>query len=291
MPAVKHLLPLLFVVMLLLGACTKTASPTSPAPAPDNVVSKPSRSTVLTAASNNSSAASEEINATTDTPAQLSETGAAETVEPAANGSQELALRIAQPTTIPVNSTWKEGVNYRLLSPTQPTSAMPGQVEVTAAFWYGCAHCYAFETTLESWRKQGKAGYVSFVRLPIMWDEIQRTHARLFYTAQLLGKLDEMHSEVFREIQHKEFSLTTTAGIKALFIAQGTSEADFQRAYNSIAVEASLRHAQTLAERYRVTSVPAVIINGKYVTDVAMAGGLQQLTALINELAAREKGL
>jgi len=63
-----------------------------------------------------------------------------------------------------------------------------------------------------------------------------------------------------------------------------------QRASASPAIEASLKHAQILGDRYRITNVPTIIINGRYVTDVVMAGGQAQLLVLINELAAREKG-
>ena len=41
--------------------------------------------------------------------------------------------------------------------------------------------------------------------------------------------------------------------------------------------------------RYQIETVPHVIINGKYETDVGMAGGHEQLLALINDLAAAEK--
>ncbi len=41
--------------------------------------------------------------------------------------------------------------------------------------------------------------------------------------------------------------------------------------------------------RYKIETVPYFIINGKYQTDVAMAGGQEQLIQLINDLAAAEK--
>jgi protein dithiol oxidoreductase (disulfide-forming) len=41
--------------------------------------------------------------------------------------------------------------------------------------------------------------------------------------------------------------------------------------------------------RYRVEGVPAVIINGKYYSDVGMAGSHANLISLINDLAAAEK--
>jgi thiol:disulfide interchange protein DsbA len=174
--------------------------------------------------------------------------------------------------------------------PTQPTTATPGQIEVTEVFWYGCPHCFALDPALENWRKTGKPTFVSFVRVPVMWGPIHHTHARLFYTAELLGKLDELHSQIFSEIHQRGNPLNTVTSIQSFFTSHGVSEADFQKAFSSFAVEASLKRAETLGLRYKVDSVPTFIINGKYVTDVGKAGGPQQLLLLINELATRERG-
>ncbi|MGH8307468.1 MAG: thiol:disulfide interchange protein DsbA/DsbL, partial [Gammaproteobacteria bacterium] len=42
-------------------------------------------------------------------------------------------------------TSFKEGVNYVPVSPPQPTTVQPGQIEVIEFFWYGCPHCFAFE--------------------------------------------------------------------------------------------------------------------------------------------------
>lgn len=219
---------------------------------------------------------------------QVTETGSAESVEASSASSQSLALRITEQKPEPA-SQWKEGVHYRRLVPTQPTSAAPGQVEVTEVFWYGCPHCYALDPYLENWRKNGKAAYVSFVRVPVMWSPGHQAHARMFYTAELLGKLEELHTEIFREMQVNGNAMNSPALIEKFFTSHGVSQADFQKAFSSFAVEASLKRAATLGLSYKVDSVPLIVINGKYVTDVGRAGNQQQLIALINELAARER--
>ena len=50
-----------------------------------------------------------------------------------------------------------------------------------------------------------------------------------------------------------------------------------------------LRRAEELARRYKVTGVPYMVINGKYTADVATARGQNELIALVNDLAARER--
>lgn len=181
-----------------------------------------------------------------------------------------------------------EGVNYKPLRPAQPTNVGPGKVEVVEAFWYACGACYLLEPKLEAWEKKGKPANVQLVRLPAVWGDVPKMHARLFYTVEVLGK-PQLHGEVFREIHVRGNRLDTQEKIEAFFAARGVSKADFQKAYTGFAVETKLARAVELNRRYRITSTPTVVVNGKYVTDASMAGGEDKLFQVIGALAAREK--
>ena len=181
-----------------------------------------------------------------------------------------------------------EGKEYKLLKPAQPSEAAPGKVGVTEVFWYACGHCYLLEPKLEAWNQKGRAPYVQLIRLPATWNPVVKMHARVFYTIELLGK-PKLHDEVFREINVKGNRLDTPEKIEAFFVAHGVSKADFQKAFSSFAVESKLLHAEDLNKRYKITGTPAIVVNGKYITDVGMAGGEDQLFQVVNQLAAREK--
>jgi len=183
----------------------------------------------------------------------------------------------------------KEGVQYKLLKPAVPTNVAPGKVEVVEVFWYACGHCYLLEPKLEAWEKKGKPANVQLVRMPATWNEITKTHARLFYTIEILGK-PQLHGEVFREINVKRNGLDTAEKIQAFLASKGVPAADFQKAFSSFAVESKLRKAEELNKRYRITGTPTFVVAGKYVTDVGMAGGEDELFRIVNALAAREKG-
>ena len=181
-----------------------------------------------------------------------------------------------------------EGVQYKALKPAVPTSVAPGKVEVVEVFWYACGHCYLLEPKLAAWEKNGKAPYVEVIRMPAVWNEVLKTHARLFYTIEILGK-PELNAEAFREINVRGNRLDTPDKIEAFFTSRGVAKADFQKAFSGFAVESKLARAVDLNKRYRITSTPTVIVNGKYVTDASMAGGEDKLFQVINALAAREK--
>jgi thiol:disulfide interchange protein DsbA len=181
-----------------------------------------------------------------------------------------------------------EGKEYKLLKPAQPSEAAPGKVGVTEVFWYACGHCYLLEPKLEAWNQKGRAPYVQLIRVPATWNPVVKMHARVFYTIELLGK-PKLHDEVFREINVKGNRLDTPEKIEAFFVANGVSKDEFQKAFSSFAVESKILHAEDLNKRYKITGTPTMVVNGKYVTDVGMAGGEDQLFQVVNQLAAREK--
>jgi thiol:disulfide interchange protein DsbA len=181
-----------------------------------------------------------------------------------------------------------EGVTYKTLKPAVPTNVAPGKVEVVAVFWYACGHCYLLEPRLAAWDKKGRPANVELVRMPAVWNEAVKMHARLFYTIEVLGK-PQLHDEVFREINVRGNRLETPEKIEAFLAARGVAKADFQKTFNGFAVESKLARATDLNKRYRITSTPTIVVNGKYVTDVGMAGGEDKLFEVINALAAREK--
>jgi len=238
--------------------------------------------------------------ATADAAAQTSETEQAtasqESTEevPEERGDATLERLAALPADQQLpGGKWKVGTHYVPLVPAQPTSVAPGKVEVVEVFWYGCTHCNALEPFLSSWA-QNKPDYVEFVRVPVMWGPAHAAHARLFYILQSLNRLD-LQQEVFDMIHQSGNMLVftreevTRKEQRNFAKAHGISEADFDKAWDSPAVEAGLARAKQLTEKYRVEGVPLIVINGKYVTDVGKAGGPGQLIQLINDLAAHER--
>jgi protein dithiol oxidoreductase (disulfide-forming) len=190
--------------------------------------------------------------------------------------------------TAPAAVELQQGVNYKLLTPAQPTSVAPGKVEVVEVFWYACGHCYLLEPKLEAWNRSGRPASAELVRLPATWNNVLKTHARLFYTMELLGK-QNLNPEIWREINLKNNRLDTPESIEKFFTSRGVSKADFQKAFSGFAIDSKIMKAEDLNRRYKITGTPAVVVNGKYITDVSMAGSEDKLFEVINALVAKEK--
>src|SRR5580704_8609502 len=187
---------------------------------------------------------------------------------------------------------WKPGVNYDVLTPAQPTNVSAGKVEVVEVFWLGCPHCYALEPFVQAWLKN-KPAYIEFVRVPVMWGPAHRAHARLFYTLQALNRPD-LFEKAFDTIQQKHEPLIAQSEDETLKLQEafakdnGITTDDFAKAYNSFTVNSNLQRAEQLTQRYQVQGVPLVVVDGKYTSDVAKAGGPGQLIQIIDDLAASE---
>jgi protein dithiol oxidoreductase (disulfide-forming) len=191
------------------------------------------------------------------------------------------------------NGRWKAGQHYMPIVPAQPTNVAPGEVEIVEVFWYGCPHCYALEPVLASWDKSN-ADYVKLLKVPVMWSPGHGAHAKLFYTLEALGRAD-LHQRVFESYHQRRNPLlaqtdSATRKLHTEFArANGIDDKQFLQAYDSFTVNANLQRAQRLTDAYRVTGVPVMVVNGKYTTDVSMAGGEKPLLALLDDLAASER--
>jgi len=178
--------------------------------------------------------------------------------------------------------------HYTILTTAQGTSSAPDVIEVTEVFWYGCPHCYNFDPYLEKW-KAALPEDVNFIRLPVMWNPTNQIHARMFYTVEALGKLDEVHSAIFRAINRDKQTLTTEASIQAFLLNFGISEQEFNDTFRSFAVESKLQRAKNLTQRYRIQSVPLLVTNGKYLTQGSEIKTFDEMLAVTDELIERER--
>jgi thiol:disulfide interchange protein DsbA len=183
---------------------------------------------------------------------------------------------------------FQEGKNYTRLPAAQPTSSPPDTIEVAEAFMYSCPHCAAFEPQLSRW-VSGKPANVSFVRLPVNFNQVAALHMRAFYAAETLGVLDSIHQAFFDEIHVKKNPLSDVESLTKFFVAHGVDPKAFTDTMSSFAIDTKMRKAETLLRRYQIASVPAIIINGKYKTDVSMAGGYAQIFQLIDFLIKKEQ--
>ena len=231
---------------------------------------------------------------------EATEAAAEETIEVVEESAAEaepedeaIVLAVADTPQAPQAWKYKEGEHYTRMVPTQPTVGGADKVEVAEFFRYGCPHCFDAEAYINDWSDE-KPANSRLVKMPIVWNPLAQLHARLFFTAEVLvrnGKIDDgraFHQTVFQEYHRRGNQMATEAAIATLFSRFGVSQEDFESTWGSFEVDQKLRVANDLMRRYKINSVPTVVVNGKYRTSATEVGSYPGLIELIDELIVRE---
>ncbi len=168
--------------------------------------------------------------------------------------------------------------HYRTLSSAENMSAEQERIEVVEVFAYSCNHCFNFETS----------DYIDFKKMPVVFNDAYKTHARIYYTAESLGNLDVMHRKIFKAMHLDRKSLIDENEIYQLFAEQGISKQQFLSRFRSFTVESKVKRAQRLTSKYKIRSTPTMVINGKYTANGPAVKTFEDMLAVVKELAERE---
>lgn len=197
-------------------------------------------------------------------------------------GSLLLLLSVAQAFA----GSLDEG--YQEIRPAQPTQVPDGKIEIVEVFWYGCPHCYDFEPYLEKWL-QTKPDDVVFRRVPGVLNKTWLPHAKAYFTAEKLGVAAELHKSLFDAIHKEKKSIFTEDKLRDFFKEHGVDSDEFTKIYRSDEIETKTKQAFFMARGYRLTGVPSVVINGKYMTSGSLTGSYDDILKVMDYLIEKER--
>ena len=165
-----------------------------------------------------------------------------------------------------------------------PTDS-PAKIEVTELFWYGCPHCYALEPQLAAWVKTLPKDVV-FKRVPGLPRPDWAPMAKAFYVMEALGLTEKLHSKLFDSLHKQKAFLPNDerATIDWMTKESGLDRKKVESEFNSFSLNTKLNQAAQIFRASGATGVPSLIIDGKYITSVTMAGGNQEVFNVANYL-------
>ena len=179
----------------------------------------------------------------------------------------------------------REGKDYVLI-PQQQTDSRD-RIEVTEFFWYGCPHCYDFEPVISKWVAKLPANAV-FRRIPAIFPGGRwAPAAKLYYALEAIGETERLHRQVFDAIHLERMNYVNEADVTDWLEKKGVDRKKFSEAYNSFAIKAKVERSLQLTEAYRVSSVPMMVIAGKYQTSNTLVGSYEALPAVMDELIVK----
>lgn len=190
---------------------------------------------------------------------------------------------------IPAAQAAEWGKDYVEITPAQPVEAPRGKVEVIEFFWYRCPHCADLEPELEAWIKR-QPPHVVVRRQPAVLNDSWLPLTRAYYALEALGQLERLHAEVFKAIHRERIDLNDPNTFFDWAAARGVDRKKLAEAYNSFSVNAKAARAKQLSARYKITGVPAFVINGKFQTSAYLTGGHKELFKVLDALIEQERG-
>lgn len=179
---------------------------------------------------------------------------------------------------------FQEGVHYRKVT-AEPS--VPGKVEVIEFFSYTCPHCASFAPYIHGWEKK-QAANVKVTYIPVVFHESLLNYAKAHYALELLGVAEKGRGLIFETIHVKNQAPDTPEKIADLMATIGVDKQKLLETMNSFAVDNSLRQGLQRTQKYRVSGVPTVAVNGKYITDGGSAGSYDNLLKVLDHLVQLE---
>ena len=177
----------------------------------------------------------------------------------------------------------------------QPALSNPTKVEVMEVFSYSCPHCFHFEPIVEKWEKT-KPDSVVFIRQP--WSLGQPAalgRSKAVIAARQLGVFDKFHKALFGAIHGQGKVMATDSELEQLFVSStGIDAQKFRDAFSGFATDSEVRRGENLVRDLGLSSVPSVVVDGRWYTNGSMAGGNDKVfdvvDFLVNQAQSSRKG-
>jgi thiol:disulfide interchange protein DsbA len=151
----------------------------------------------------------------------------------------------------------------------------PAKIEVAEFFWYGCIHCFHFESALEAWvPKLPPDAY--FRRIPAVFGEPRGIRdAAIFFAFEALGVLSKLHRPLFDAIHKDRLRTDNTAAFDAWLVKNGLEPKKFDAAMKSFGVQSKVKRANQLTGSARIDGTPALMVQGRYTISAEQGGSLE----------------
>ncbi len=183
-----------------------------------------------------------------------------------------------------------EGKDYTVLATPQSTQDS-NTIEVLEFFWYGCPHCNSLHPHLKAWLMNIPSD-VSFRYVPATLRANWVSTAKIFHAIEAIGMTDALHDKVYDAIHRDKIDLNHESVLFDWIEKQGIDRKKFEDTYRSFAVQNQVAKSTQMTRQYQLTGVPALVVNGKYITSGKMGGIPQDTIKILEvliEMARKEK--
>ncbi len=193
-----------------------------------------------------------------------------------------LLLGIGLINTTVIRAELVEGKDYTLLTTPQPTENSHN-IEVLEFFWYGCQHCNNLHPHIKNWFTNIPDD-VSFRYVPAIFRTSWVPAAKTFYTIEIMGITDKLHDKIYNAIHDDKINLAEESVLFNWIKKQGIDQDKFIHTYNSFTVQNRVAKSTQMSRQYKLSGVPALVVDGKYLTSGKIDGTPQDTIQILEQL-------
>lgn len=180
-----------------------------------------------------------------------------------------------------------EGKDYTILSTPQPTSKN-NKIEVVNFFWYGCQYCAQLRPQIKTWLKN-KPSDIHFQEIPAIIHASWIPAAKLFFSIQQINAVDKLHNQAFNAIHQDNINLHEEHALFHWIEVQEQNRDEFVNTYYSIDIQKYIARSTHMTRQYQITGVPAIVVNGKYLTNTEMGGTAENTMNIVDQLIKKAR--
>lgn len=202
------------------------------------------------------------------------------TILPRFNKTLQLALLLITFSLVPVAASAAQ--DYRQLEHPQPLNSS-AKVVVEQWFWVGCQACQAVADLGALYQQQPD---IEWHNQPVNLRAHWYWQNKLALVVQALHQPDLL-TALQADVRQDPTQLQTMAAAEQWLRDHGVDQDTAHREISAPEYNQQLKQLTKRAEQLGITSVPAIVINGRYLVDASMATDAQQFRNTVQQLIDR----
>ena len=123
-----------------------------------------------------------------------------------------------------------------------------------------------------------------FKRVPVGFNALYENYQKIYYALEAMARSNTCIARCSMPSTSRRQRLDKEADIAAFMTANGLDGAKFIEMYKSFSVQTKARQAQQLSQSYKIDGVPAMAVQGRYVTSGSQAGSNERALAVTDAL-------
>jgi thiol:disulfide interchange protein DsbA len=177
------------------------------------------------------------------------------------------------------------GRELKAISP--PLVSPKDKIEVIEFFSYGCNHCNDFHPLITQWAAKLPKD-VTFRRVPVSFNRPEWARlSRIYYALEATGDLAKLDAAVFIAIHEQRVQFKTDEAVVAWAASKGADAKKFGDAMAAFSMQAKIQRADQDASNARITGVPSLAVDGRFLLNNEAVGNYDELLKLTDSVIAK----